>query len=139
MWALEDRPRSSSVARSRNLIGGSAGEVLEKANLTSNLSTNLAATLQEVVKIIAQQGKAIGELTNAVRELTPQNNSLGGGSKFSRTKVQPKYTSDGQPICLRCEGVGHIARHCTMPRQPENQPSVTPSPAVQGNGSPPLL
>lgn len=27
-----------------------------------------------------------------------------------RPKVQPKYTSEGQPICLRCEGIGHMAR-----------------------------
>ena len=139
MWALEDRPRSSNVARSRNLVGGIPDEVSGKANLPSDSPTDLTVTLQEVVKIIAQQGKAIGELTNAVRELTTQNISSVGDSKVSRPKVQPKYTSDGQPICLRCEGVGHIARHCTTPRKPGGQSSATPCPAVQGNGSPPLL
>lgn len=139
MWALEDRPRSSNVARSRNLVGASPTDVTEQANLITDSPTDLRPTLQEVVKIIAQQGKAISELTNAVRELTTQNLSSGGGSKSSRPKVQPKYTSDGQPICLRCEGVGHIARHCTAPRRPESKPNVTPSPATQGNGIPPLL
>ncbi|KAM4552582.1 uncharacterized protein PAE49_013083 [Odontesthes bonariensis] len=138
MWALEDRPRSSNVARSRNLVGASPNEVTEKANRTTDSPTDLKMTLQEVVKIIAQQGKAIGELTNAVRELTTQTVSSGGGPKSSRPKVQPKYTSEGQPICLRCEGVGHIARQCTTPRTPGSK-SVTPPPAVQGNESPPLL
>lgn len=135
MWALEDRPRSSNVARSRNLVGAGPNEVTEQ---TADSPTDLRLTLQEVVKIIAQQGKAIGELTNAVRELTTQNLSSGGSSKSSRPKVQPKYTSDGQPICLRCEGVGHIARNCTTPRKPESKPNVIPSPAAQGNEVPPL-
>lgn len=139
MWALEDRPRSSNMARSRNLVGASPNEVTEQTSLTTDSPTDLRLTLQEVVKIIAHQGKAIGELTNAVRELTTQNLSSGGGSKSSRPRVQPRYTSDGQPICLRCEGVGHIARHCTTPREPGGTAKVTPSPAVQGNESPPLL
>lgn len=135
MWALEDCPRSSNVARSRNLVGASPNEVTEQ---TADSPTDLRLTLQEVVKIIAQQGKAIGELTNAVRELTTQNLSSGGNSKSSRPKVQPKYTSDGQPICLRCQGVGHIARNCTTPRKPESKPNATLPPAAQGNEVPPL-
>ncbi len=139
MWALEDRPRSSNVARSRNLVGASPSDVTEQANMTTDSQTDLRLTLQEVVKIIAQQGKAIGELTNAVRELTTQNLSSSGGSKSNRPRAQPKYTSDGQPICLRCEGVGHIARHCTTLHKPESKPNVTPSPTTQGNEIPPLL
>lgn len=139
MWALEDRPRSTNVARSRNLASGSPDEVSEKTDMTSNVPTDLTVTLQEVVKIIAQQGKAIGELTNAVRELTVQNTSSQGGNRAGRTKIQPRYTDDGQPICLRCEGVGHMARQCTTPRRPANQSTATPSPAVQGNRHPPLL
>lgn len=94
MWALEDRPRSTNVARNRNLVGGSPDETLEKANLTSDIQTDLTVTLQEVVKIITQQGKSIGELTNAVRELTTENASSDSGSMGGRTKIQPKYTKD---------------------------------------------
>lgn len=139
MWALEDRPRSSNMARSRNLVGASPDEVTEQVNMITDSPSDLRLTLEEVVKIIAQQGKAIGELTNAVCELTTQKLSSGGSSKGSRPKVQPRYTNEGQPICLRCEGVGHIARHCTTPRKPGSTPNVTPSPAEQGNESPPLL
>lgn len=139
LWALEDRPCSTSVARSRNLRGDNPDEVPEQANLTSNTPTDLTVTLQEVAKIIAQQGKAIGELTNAVHELTTQNPSAQGGNKGGRPKIQPRYTDDGQPICLRCEGVGHMARHCTTPRKAGSQTTAQPSPTLQGNGNPPSL
>lgn len=82
----------------------------------------------------------MAKLTNAVCELTMQNANSEGGRKGGRPKTQPKYTSDGQPICLRCEGVGHMSRRCTAPRKPGgSQSPATPSPAVQGNRVPPLL
>ena len=136
MWALEDCPRTS-VARNRNLVGtgGATDGVSEKADSTTNTQ---AVTLQEVVKLVAQQGKAIGELTNAVRELTMQKASPEGAGRGGRPKVQPQYTADGRPICLRCEGEGHIARNCTAPRRPGGQFTAGPRSTVQGNGSPPL-
>lgn len=139
IWTLEDRPRNTNMARNRNLVGDSTNEVSGERDLTSCNQTDLAVTLQEVVKIIAQQGKAITELTDAVRSLTTQNVSSDGGSKGDRPKVQPKFTSDGQPICLRCEGVGHMAKQCTAPRKPASQPPHAPTPVVQGNRSLPLL
>lgn len=138
MWTLEDRPRSTNVVRNRNLVCGGPDECSEKATPYSSAQTDLATTLQEVVKIITQQGKAIGELTNAVRELAGQTAGSESGSRGGRSKVKPKYTDDGQPICLRCEGVGHMARHCTVQHRPGSQPTTMTSPAVQGNGAPPL-
>ena len=138
MWTLEDHPRSSNVARNRNLAVGGPEEGSGRVNLTSNVPIDMTMALQDVVKIIAQQGKAIGELTNAVRELSLQTAGAEGGSKGDRPRVKPKYTNDGQPICLRCEGVGHMARQCPT-RGPGSQSTVTRSPAVQGNGTPPLL
>lgn len=41
MWAMEDRPRCSSVARSRNLVGASPDEITEQTNPTSDSSTDL--------------------------------------------------------------------------------------------------
>lgn len=137
MWSLEDRPCSTSVARNRNLVGSSTENVLEKTNSTSKIQPDLTVTLQEVVKIISEQGKAITELTNAVRGLTTLSASTGGGGRGGKPRTQPRYTSDGQPICLRCEGVGHIARDCTAPRRPGGQVSSVPSAAVQGNTNPP--
>lgn len=74
MWTLEDCPHSTNAARNRNLVSSSTEEVEEKTK------TDLTVTLQEVVKIIAQQGKAIGELTNAVRELTMQQTAPESGT-----------------------------------------------------------
>lgn len=138
MWTMEDRPRSANVARNRNILSDRPGESLEKTDSTSNVQTDLTLTMQEVVKIITQQGKAIGELTNAVRRLTTQT-ANSEDSRDVKTKPKPKYTRDGQPICLRCEGVGHLARQCNAPRKSVSQSAGTPSSVMQGNGSPPLL
>lgn len=140
IWTLEDRPRNTNVARNRNLVGDSTNGVSGETDLTSCNQTDLAVTLQEVVKIIAQQGKAITELTETVRSLATQNASSDGGSKGGRPKVQPKFTSDGQPICLRCEGVGHMAKQCTAPRllthlscgAGKQEPSISVSRAMRG-------
>lgn len=137
MWTMEDRPRSANVARNRNIVTDRPDENLEKTDSAKNDMSDLALTLQEVMKVIAQQGKAIGELTNAVRELTvrpagPED------SRGVRTKPKPRYATDGQPICLRCEGVGHMARNCNATRNPRSPSADAPSLAVQGNGNPPL-
>lgn len=134
MWCVEDKPRGANVARSRNIVG--AVEISEQANSGCTVPTELAVTLQEVVKVITQQGKAISELTDAVRELTMQKVSV--PDKSTKPKFKPKYTDDGQPICLRCEGVGHLARKCTAPYRSKGQPSSTSASAVPGNGFPPL-
>lgn len=138
MWVVEDRPRGANVARSRNIMSRSSEETSECTTSVSAAQNDIAVALQEVVKIITQQGKAIGELTNAVRELTVQKVSS-GGSQSVKPKVQPRYTENGQPICLRCEGVGHVARQCPVPRSSKSQSTANSSSGVQGNGVPPLL
>lgn len=126
MWTMEDRPRSTNVARHRNIVSDRPDESCEKTTSTSDVQTDFTMALQEMVKIITQQGKAIGELTNAVRELTTQTASS-EDSRGVKAKPKPKYTREGQPICLRCEGVGHMARHCNAPRQPTSQSATMPS------------
>lgn len=135
LWTLEDRPRSSSVAKSRQLTSCDVDGQPAKASPT-NAEADLATTLTEVVKLIAQQGKAISELTGAIRGLTLQNTNPGGAWRGGRPRNKPRYTEDGQPICLRCEGIGHMAKQCTvMPRTGEQ--TVTTS-AAPGNETPPL-
>lgn len=138
MWVMEDRPRGSNVARNRNIVSTYSVEMPEQSSPVSGAQSDVAVALQEVVKIITQQGKAIGELTNAVRELTVQKLSS-GGSQGGKPKVKPKYTDDGQPICFRCDGVGHVARQCPVSRSYKSQSTANTGPAVQGNGAPPLL
>lgn len=136
MWTSEDHPRAINTARNRNLVSSGRDEVTENARTTVNTQKELSSTLQEVVKIIAQQGKAISELTDAVRGLAIQNAGSGSSHRGGRSQARPKYTTDGQPICLRCEGVGHMARQCTTPNRSPGQAGAVPG--VQGNGNPPL-
>lgn len=60
-------------------------EMTENAHTTVNTQKELASTLQEVVKIIAQQGKAISELTDAVRGFTMQNAGSGSSPRGGRS------------------------------------------------------
>ncbi|KAI7796844.1 rap guanine nucleotide exchange factor 6-like [Triplophysa rosa] len=137
MWFSEERPCGANVARGRNLLGVGTGEDTGHVNMTTTVPSDLGVAFQEMVKVITQQGKAISEITNAVCDLTTQRSNP-GGEKSSKAKFKPKYTRDGQTICLRCEGIGHLARQCTTPRSQENPASAVPESPVQGNGAPPL-
>lgn len=137
MWCMEDKPRSANVARSRKIVGAGPVEMSEQDNSGGTVPTELAVTLQEVVKVITQQGKAIGELTSAVRELTMQKANV-VPDKSTKPKFRPRYTDDGQPICLRCEGIGHLARNCTASHASKAASSSASMSAVPGNGVPPL-
>ncbi len=135
LWCSEERPRPTNVARIRNLV--SVEESVEHTRMTATVPNDLTVALQEVIKVITQQGKAIGELTNVVRDLTIQRSDP-TCEKPSKPKFKPKYSRDGQPICLRCEGVGHIARQCTRQRFQENPVPATPESPVPGNCAPPF-
>lgn len=138
MWCVEERPRGASVARNRYLMGHGiegGGGLASGAAVPSN---DLNAVLQEVVKVVAHQGKAIGDLTDAVRGLMTQRSNP-GFEKPQKPKFKPRYTQDGQPICMRCEGVGHIARQCTTRRDQHGAVEASTDAHVQGNAIPPLL
>lgn len=137
MWSLEDCNRTSNVARNRNLVGESIDGYSVTVKPDNSTESDLTSTLQEVVKIIAQQGKAIGELTNAVRELNTKTTKSAVPNMTSKPKVIPRYTEAGQPICLRCEGIGHMAKQCPT-RRAQTQANTNAA-AVQGNETPRLL
>lgn len=135
LWCSEERPRPANVVRNRNLV--SVEESVEHSRMTATVPNDLTVALQEVIKVITQQGKAIGDLTNAVRDLTIQRSDP-TCEKPSKPRFKPRYTRDGQPICLRCEGVGHIARQCTGQRFQERTEPATSESLFPGNGAPPL-
>lgn len=112
IWVVEDRPCFFKCCQESDYcvyrFWGDVRTVKPHQQCTQWHSSSHRSS-SSVVKIIIQQGKAIVELTNVVRELTVQN-----GSPNSSQSEKTKYTDDGQPICIKCEGVGHIAKlvHC---------------------------
>nr|GFB17200.1 hypothetical protein [Tanacetum cinerariifolium] len=74
-----------------------------RANLTDDLIENLTSTL--------------ALLTQSYRTFLPQtNNQL-------RTSSNPRNQAtvqDGRVVCYNCNGTGHIARKCTLPKRPQN-------------------
>lgn len=59
-----------------------------------------AVSLEDVLKVVAEQSKAIGKLTNAVRGLDLIKEKTGNDTgRKPRGKLQ--FTDDGQPICFK--------------------------------------
>ncbi|KAG7313890.1 hypothetical protein KOW79_022386, partial [Hemibagrus wyckioides] len=65
MWFSEERPDSVNVVRSRNLVGVGTDEETGHVKTATTVPSDLRVALQEIIKVITQQGKAISELTNA--------------------------------------------------------------------------
>lgn len=134
MWSLEDpKPRVTKVVSSRNVVS----ETPEAQCAAVNVPETKPVNLEDVLKIVAEQGKAIGELTRAVEKLTAQG-SKSETINQTRPKVQPRFTEDGQPVCFRCNGVGHIARSCVRKNRQAAAENVTTS-GPPGNAHPRLL
>lgn len=79
-----------------------------------------AVTVDDLLKVVTEQGKQISELTAAVKTLTMQR--TGSSDQTStRPRVQLKFTEDGKPICLKCQGEGHIAKNCPKKQSTNSQ------------------
>lgn len=134
MWSLEDpKPRVAKVVSSHNIVS----ETAEAQCAAVGAPETKAVNLEEVLKIVTEQGKAIGELTKAVEKLTAQCIKSEPITQ-NRPKAQPRFTEDGQPVCFRCNGVGHIAKRCVRKyRQTVAENTTTTAPP--GNAHPRLL
>ncbi|XP_026104542.1 uncharacterized protein LOC113076090 [Carassius auratus] len=125
MWSLED---TNCIVSSETTEAQCAAMVMPVAS---------SVTLDDVLKVVAEQGKAIGELTQAVQRLTlhcPKPESL----NRPKSTMQPRFYDDGQPICFKCNGVGHIARNCVRKNKPAVKDDGSSS-LQQGNAHPLLL
>lgn len=128
LWFVEEPPASSKTTKSRcstNMTQCSILRVQEKKSVT----------LEDVLEVVAEQGKAISELTQAVKNLTVR----GGSARVEtfRPKSQPKFTEDGQPICFKCQVAGHVAKNC--PQKQSSRTARSVSSDSQGNENPRLL
>lgn len=134
MWSLEDtKLRASKVASNCSV----SSETTEAQCAAMVMPVASPVTLDDVLKVVAEQGKAIGELTQAVQRLTlhcPKPESL----NRPKSTMQPRFSNDGQPICFKCNGVGHIARNCVRKNKPAVKDDESSS-LQQGNAHPRLL
>lgn len=70
-----------------------------------------AVTVDDLLKVVTEQGKQISELTAAVKTLTMQQTNS-SDQRSTRPRVQLKFTEDGKLIYLKCQVKGHIAKNC---------------------------
>lgn len=124
-WSAEDRPINTRVVKSRSILGNDGSDGSQPTRSTPERST---ATLDDILKVVSEQGKAIGELVNVVREGVVFR---GSSHRDGRVKTKFQYTDDGKPICFKCNRVGHIARECRSHKK-GSQPTTSETPA-QGN------
>lgn len=124
-WSMEEKPSGTRVAKSRPILSDSA---VAGDQSTREAPDRSSATLDEILKVVSEQGKAFGELLSVVREsVTSRERAPKRG--IPRSKFQ--FTDDGKPICFKCKGVGHIARECKTLKQGASPVSVPG--LVQGN------
>ncbi|KAI5626698.1 hypothetical protein C0J50_13742 [Silurus asotus] len=153
LWSMEES-RPTRVATSRpvhlGLLQEKEGETASSANQTSAVLNDILQVITRQEKRISEQEQTISELTKAVKELTAQRSVSVSQNVVPPLKSSPRFTEEGEPICFRCNGVGHIARHCTGRRggrpksatrtieeQEKQDPSVAQSRAAIGKSSGP--
>ena len=115
-WCLEDRPSDTKAVKSRSILCGSVGD---GGWNTDSVQDKSSATLDDILKVVSEKGKAIGELVSVMRDgVAFRERSYKGG----KPKPRFQFTEDGSPVCFKCNGVGHIAREC-RPHQ-QGQPAA---------------
>lgn len=116
LWAVEESTTTTKIVKSR------VSEVTSHTQCSAvSIGKNKSTTLDEVLEVVfrqeqrlVEQDTAIAELTKAVKELTMSKTTQTYRTPGRRPRMQPRFTDDGQPICFKCNGVGHLAKTCTQ-------------------------
>lgn len=116
LWSIEEAGHlKTSKSRSKEDTGD------KEARCTAVMAhEQQAVTVDDLLKVVTEQGKQISELTAAVKTLTMQRVNS-NDQPSTRPRVQLKFTEDGKPICLKCQGEGHIAKNCPKKQNMNSQ------------------
>ena len=128
LWSIEELPSHSKMCKTKSK--GDSVDTEAKCNVVK-APEQQPVTLNDLLRVVAEQGKQIGELTAAVKDLTMQKTNSSGQTS-TRPRAQMRFTDDGKPICLKCQGEGHIARNCPKKWDANGQQTSR----VQGNETP---
>lgn len=115
LWAVEESTTATKMVKPR------VSEVTNHTQCSAvSIGQNKSTTLDEVLEVVSRQEKrlveqdtAIAELTKAIKELTVSRTQT-YRTPGRRPRMQPRFTDDGQPICFKCNGIGHLAKECTQ-------------------------
>lgn len=155
LWSLEDQVPSTKVFKSKRTACSNVtaeaqccavketGNQRYQANVMETVKeqdqvangtrpNEKSAPIDDVLKMLTEQGKVITELTKAVKELTTQNKNP-SSQTLNKTNTGPRFTADGKPICFKCQTAGHVAKQCPQKKYKNSESSV---PSQSGNERP---
>lgn len=142
LWEMEDsrshRPKTVKNSQLKSDVSEIQCSVLRTDSSQQAVLDDVQRAVAHQEKQLAELGKSLAELASAVSELSNRGSQQLFQEPKPRPRFQPKFTPDGQPICFKCRGVGHIARKC--PQAKGSQGPVThDTQVVQENECPRLL
>jgi hypothetical protein len=113
-----EEPMEVSEYKSKD-VTASAGDTAQKQ--LNDIRRQVTGLSREFTKLMAQGRKPVkGEAT---REHRQKQQGTSNGYQTPRRRPPLKFTSDGKPICARCDQPGHMRRECTARPQYQQRQS----------------